>query len=84
MSKVRLCYHSLRKNLDALRQKADEEIQSTSLKSKIESALNSLEGELISYLDKLSSYQLFLIAEFLDPQTFRLLDSAKMRTVFES
>ena len=84
MSKVRLCYHSLRKNLDALRQKADEEIQSTFLKSKIESALNSLEGELISYLDKLSSYQLFLIAEFLDPQTFPLLDSAKMRTVFES
>ena len=84
MSKVRFCYHSLRKNLDALRQKADEEIQSTSLKSKIESALNSLEGELISYLDKLSSYQLFLISEFLDSQTFPLLDSAKMRTVFES
>ena len=67
-----------------MRQKVDDEIQSISLKSKIESAIDSLDAELLSYLGPISGYPLFLIAELLDPQMFSLLNSEKMKSAFEN
>ena len=46
ISKIRLCYYWLSKKLQDLRHKVDDEIQSISLKSKIESAIDSLDAEL--------------------------------------
>jgi hypothetical protein len=84
ISKIRLCYYSLSKKLQDLWQKDDDEIQSISLKSKIESAIDSLDAELLSYLGPISGYPLFLIAELLDPQMFSLLNSEKMKSAFEN
>lgn len=82
ISKVRLCYYSLHKNLAELRIKADESAFSNTMKTKVDNALNSFGTELTSYISKVSKYALFLIAEFLDPQTFILMSSDHMKEAF--